>query len=545
MSDYLCSPQQDLTGADRNSVFQNLRVAQKLIVAFGVVCALTVVVGVVGVLRLRETNEHTEQMYQNNLLAIAYAGETKADLVLIRFSLTNLLISATAASKATVQEQMKQYDDALDEQWAAYQATGIAGRESQVKAFTDSLATYRDVRDDQLLPLALAGETAQFVKVRAASADAAISTMMDALDEIGDIEKAVAATSMADSQKSSDRAELLMIGLIIAAVLLSGLIVFVVSRAIAGPAQRTVAVLAELAKGVLDQRLEVRGRDEMGQMGASLNTAMERLSTSMREIGVNVETLASSSEELSAVATSVNDSARLSAAQAQGASSASEQISVNISTIAAGSEEIGASIAEIARSTSSAAAVAAGAVTTTADARGILDKLGASSAEIDDVVKLITSIAEQTNLLALNATIEAARAGEMGKGFAVVASEVKDLAQETARATEDISTRVSAIQADSHSAVVAINAISEVIQQINDTQTAIAAAVEEQTATTAEMSRNVAEVAAGSAEISANVTGVAQAASETTGAAANAEQTSADLARVAADLQANLGRFRY
>ncbi|SNY37439.1 methyl-accepting chemotaxis protein [Paractinoplanes atraurantiacus] len=534
-----------MTGADRKGVFQNLRVAQKLIVAFGVVCALTVIVGVVGILRLRETNEHTEAMYRNNLLAIAYAGETKADLVLIRFSLTNLLISTTAAAKAKVQTQMKQYDDALDKEWAAYQATGVEGRESQVKAFTDNLATYRDVRDTQLLPLALAGESAQFVKVRTANADAAITTMMDALDEIGDIEANAAAASMADSQKSSDRAELLMIGLIIAAVLLSGLIVFVVSRAIAGPARRTVAVLAELAKGVLDQRMEVRGRDEMGQMGESLNTAMERLSTAMREIGVNVETLASSSEELSAVATSVNDSARLSAAQAQGASSASEQISVNISTIAAGSEEIGASIAEIARSTSSAAAVAAGAVTTTAGAREILDKLGASSAEIDDVVKLITSIAEQTNLLALNATIEAARAGEMGKGFAVVASEVKDLAQETARATEDISTRVSAIQADSQSAVVAINAISEVIQQINDTQTAIAAAVEEQTATTAEMSRNVAEVAAGSAEISANVSGVAQAASETTSAAANAEQTSVDLARVAGDLQTNLGRFRY
>ncbi|XVU28419.1 methyl-accepting chemotaxis protein [Actinoplanes sp. CA-054009] len=526
-------------------MFQNLRVAQKLIVSFSVVCALTVVVGVVGVLRLRDTNHHTEAMYQNNLLAIGYAGEAKTDLVLIRFSLTNLLISPTAADKAKVQAQMAEYDQTLDKEWAAYQATGIAGRESQVEAFTDGLATYRQVRDEQLVPLALAGETAQFVKVRTASADAAITTMMDALDQIGDIESASAAASLSDSQKAADQAQTLVIGLIVAAVLISGLIVYVVSRAIAGPAGRTVAVLSELAKGVLDQRLEVRGRDEMGQMGESLNTALDRLSTSMREIGVNVETLASSSEELSAVATSVNDSARLSAAQAQGASSASEQISVNISTIAAGSEEIGASIAEIARSTSSAAEVAAGAVTTTAGAREILDKLGASSAEIDDVVKLITSIAEQTNLLALNATIEAARAGEMGKGFAVVASEVKDLAQETARATEDISTRVSAIQADSQSAVVAINAISEVIQQINDTQTAIAAAVEEQTATTAEMSRNVAEVATGSAEISANVSGVAHAAAETTNAAASTEQTSADLARVAGALQANLGRFRY
>jgi methyl-accepting chemotaxis protein len=127
----------------------------------------------------------------------------------------------------------------------------------------------------------------------------------------------------------------------------------------------------------------------------------------------------------------------------------------------------------------------------------------------------------------------------------VVAAEVKDLAQETARATEDISTRVGAIQADSAAAVIAIEAISEVIQQINDTQTAIAAAVEEQTATTAEMSRNVSEVALGSADISANVSGVAQAAAETTAAADNAEQTATDLARVANALQTNLARFQY
>ncbi len=145
-----------------------------------------------------------------------------------------------------------------------------------------------------------------------------------------------------------------------------------------------------------------------------------------------------------------------------------------------------------------------------------VSNLGESSAEIGNVVKVITSIAEQTNLLALNATIEAARAGEAGKGFAVVANEVKELAQETARATEDIARRVEAIQSDTTGAVDAINRISAIIERINDFQTTISSAVEEQTATTAEMSRNVTEASTGAVQIAKNIAGVAQAARDTT-----------------------------
>jgi methyl-accepting chemotaxis protein len=527
------------------SWFRNLRVAAKLAVGFSVVCVFTVVVGVVGVLRLNQTDNRTEAMYHDNLLAISYVGNVDKDAALLRYQLTNLLIADTARDKSTVQQALSQLDTDLDRQWAAYEATDLTGLETQVRAFKDNLSSYRQIRDDQLIPLAKTGDTAQFQKVRRTKAEAPINSVVQALATLATFEKDAAAQSLADSQHAAARTRTLIIELIVGAVVLSLAVVFFVSQAIARPLRRTVEVLALLSEGRLDQRLEVRSRDEIGAMSGSLNTALERLADAMSDIGVNVETLASSSEELAAVAKTVNESAERSSGQAQAASSAAEQISVNISTIAAGSEQIGASISEIARSTSNAADVAAGAVATTAEAGRIVNQLGTSSAEINHVVKLITSIAEQTNLLALNATIEAARAGEAGKGFAVVAAEVKDLAQETAQATEDISTRVNAIQADSTAAVTAIEAISDVIQQINDTQTAIAAAVEQQTATTAEMSRNVTEVAAGSADISANVSGVAQAAAETTGAAANTEQTSADLARVANALQTNLARFRY
>jgi methyl-accepting chemotaxis protein len=172
-------------------------------------------------------------------------------------------------------------------------------------------------------------------------------------------------------------------------------------------------------------------------------------------------------------------------------------------------------------------------------------KLGESSAEIGNVVKVITSIAQQTNLLALNATIEAARAGEAGKGFAVVANEVKELAKQTAKATEDISRKIEAIQTDTKGAVEAIGKIGQIINQINDLQNTIASAVEEQTATTGEIGRNVVEAAKGSNEIAHNITGVAQAAQSTTEGASETKRAADDLSRMANDLQRLVGQFKF
>lgn len=263
----------------------------------------------------------------------------------------------------------------------------------------------------------------------------------------------------------------------------------------------------------------------------------EEMAAILLQVNDSAQTLGSSAEELTAVSTQMAANAEETSAQANVVSAASEQVSKNVQTVATGVEEMNGAIREIAKNASDSARVSQQAVTSAEAANRTISKLGDSSAEIGKVIKVITSIAEQTNLLALNATIEAARAGEAGKGFAVVANEVKELAKETAKATEDISRKIEAIQNDTQGAVESIRQIGEVIVQINDISTTIAGAVEEQTATANEMSRNIGEAAKGTAEIAQNITAVAQAAQNTTQGATNCQQAATELSRMASELQ--------
>ncbi|MGC4073099.1 MAG: PAS domain-containing methyl-accepting chemotaxis protein [Nibricoccus sp.] len=251
----------------------------------------------------------------------------------------------------------------------------------------------------------------------------------------------------------------------------------------------------------------------------------------------NAQTLASASEELSSTAQTMSSTSEETAAQSGGAASAAEQVSKNVTTVATSAEEMSASVKEIAKNAAEAARVGSAAVKVATDTNHTVAKLGESSTEIGKVIKVITSIAQQTNLLALNATIEAARAGEAGKGFAVVANEVKELAKQTAAATEDISAKIEAIQGDTQGAVSAIGEISKVIARINDIQNTIASAVEEQSVTTNEIARNAGEAAKGATEITRNIAHVSQAARSTSAGANQTLSASSELAKMAADLK--------
>jgi methyl-accepting chemotaxis protein len=316
------------------------------------------------------------------------------------------------------------------------------------------------------------------------------------------------------------------------------------TRSVVRPLAVVVDALGRLEAGDLTARAELGTRDELGRLGAALDNTVDSLRGTVTALAEHAGSLSTASDELTSVSVQLALSAEQASSQADGVTRAAEQVSQNVDTVAGGASEMGESIREIASNAGEAAQVASQAVQVAEETNTTVARLGVSSSEIGNVVKVITSIAEQTNLLALNATIEAARAGEAGKGFAVVAGEVKDLAQETAKATDDITQRVNTIQADTANAVGAIERIAEIVGRISDYQTVIAAAVEEQTATTQEMSRNVVEAANSSREIATSIAGVAAASATTTSGAGMSREAAADLAQIGGELHALVARFR-
>ncbi|HVS36708.1 MAG TPA: methyl-accepting chemotaxis protein [Gemmataceae bacterium] len=314
--------------------------------------------------------------------------------------------------------------------------------------------------------------------------------------------------------------------------------------AVLTPIDAAAAALLRLASGDLRARVEGDFKGDHARIQTAFNSAAEAMDAAVTPIDRNARALTEASGGLTAVSGRLSVAAEETSAQANVVSAAAEQVSRNVETASTSVGEMSASIKEIARNAHEAAQVAAVAVQGLQAANAAMARLGDSSTDVGKVVKVVTSIAEQTKLLALNATIEAARAGEAGQGFAVVANEVKELAKETARATEDIGRKIEAIQADTRDTLTAIAQISHVIGQVDDISNVIASAVEEQTATTTEISRNVTEAAKATAEIAQNITGVAEAAQQTAQSAGDGQQAAEDLARMAAELQALVGRYR-
>jgi methyl-accepting chemotaxis protein len=314
--------------------------------------------------------------------------------------------------------------------------------------------------------------------------------------------------------------------------------------AVISPLTDVGKTLSGLATGDLTVGMTGNYAGDFKQLSQAVNTVAGQMHDAIQQISENTQSLVGASEHLTTVSQQMGAASEETSAQASNVNSAAQQVNENLNSVATGAEEMTSTVRSIAANASDAAKIAGEAVKTAQEANQTVEKLGESSAEIGQVIKVITSIAQQTNLLALNATIEAARAGEAGKGFAVVANEVKELAKQTAKATEDISLKITTIQQNTKEAVAAIGTIGATINRINDISTTIATAVEEQSATTNEMSRNVTQAAQGSAEISKNIQGVSEAADGTSQSAQESQKAASNLAEMATELRKLVERFK-
>jgi methyl-accepting chemotaxis protein len=446
------------------------------------------------------------------------------------------------AALARVEQLRKDFNDRRD-YWTANLPEGPA-RRILLEKVVPLGAKVLEVHDGQFVPALRQGDLAKAREALDGPLYGAYLLHRTAVDELVTLSNADFATLEEQAKVIDVGPKRLLIFLGVGTGLAVALLGFFVARDLVSKLQRTTAALESAANGDLTSQTAVTSEDEFGQIAAAVERLLAALRGSLGAVSSSAELLGVTAKQLHATSLQLTSSAAQTSSQVGEVAHTSDGVSNSVQTVATASEELGATIKEIASTSSGAARVAQNGVSVVAKADEVIARLAGSTAQIGTVLKAISAIAEQTNLLALNATIEAARAGAAGKGFAVVASEVKELARETAKATEDIAQKVLVIEEDARSAVDAVSGISKMVGEISANQTTIAAAVEEQTAATAEMNRNLTAASTGSTGIVASMRGVSAAATDTARGAQETQQASEQLTAMAATLRDQMKRFR-